>query len=190
MSAALKKYFSHQVDEINAFLKKVDQSITDEDIHNLRLSLKKLRALLTLINAVAPSFKMHYALIPLELLFDHAAKVREARLQYQRIPQSPSTPVTQTYRSTLKRTADKERKSLAALCADKAWKELKTTSKKVNASLEKVSMKKATAFIAKQEKKLKKKFTAEPNPASELPDVRASIKNQQYYEKLFQLKPI
>jgi CHAD domain-containing protein len=189
MPNKLSRYFSHQVKEIKAFFQKVDQSITDEDIHNLRLSVKKLRALFTLINAVVPSFKMQYALIPFELLFDQAAKVREARLQYQMIPQLPATPVTQSYRSKLKRTAEKERKSLAAQCTTKAWKELKTTSKKVEASLNKVSMKKAKDFIAKQKKKLKKKITPDPIPPNELHDVRKSIKNQQYFEKMFKLKP-
>ena len=188
MSKKLKRYFNHQVAEIKSFFQRVNANITDEDIHNVRLSIKKVKALFTLINAIVPSFKMDKLLIPFEELFDHAAKIREAQLQYSMLPQLPAGPVTTSYRAHVNRQASQGKKELVAYCDESTWKSLKGKAKKAAKKISAASDSKAIRFMKKQKKKLYKTFEAKPVHAANLHDTRKSIKDLRYYESMLQKK--
>jgi CHAD domain-containing protein len=188
MSKKLKKYFNHQVAVINTFLHRVDDRITDDDIHNLRLAIKKIKAVFTLVNAIVPSFKLHKMLLPFEALFDHAASIREARLQYTMLPQLPAGPVTRSYRAHVNREAVRGKKVLLAFCNDQAWEALKTTAKKAGKKIRQASTRKANDYLKQHKRKLVKRFRKHPVGENDLHDTRKSIKEMRYYENMLKNK--
>jgi CHAD domain-containing protein len=188
MSKKLNRYFKHQFAEIKTFFQRVNANITDEDIHKVRLSIKKIKALFMLVNAIVPSFRMHKMWVPFEALFDHAAKVREAQLQYNLLTQLPAGPVTTSYRTHVNRQASRAIKELTAYCDDTHWQALKAKAKKAAKKIATVSTGKANRFFRKHKKKFHKAFKAKPVDEEELHDTRKAIKDLRYLKSMLQIK--
>ena len=62
--ALLEKYYSKRIAAIDGILQKPPGKFTENDFHDLRVEIKKLRALIDLLNFCAPHFKKKLHSIP------------------------------------------------------------------------------------------------------------------------------
>lgn len=78
-----KAYFNEQwgvmTSHLKAFIKNSDQ----EDLHQFRVQVKKLRAMLTLLDSVSPKYKLSKDFKPVRKIFKHCGDVRNAYINLQ-----------------------------------------------------------------------------------------------------------
>ena len=77
----LKKYFNNRVEKINQLLSRPGQKFTAAAFHHLRVEIKKLNALLEMINSCALHFRLKKSSRYTKQLFRLAGKVRELQLE-------------------------------------------------------------------------------------------------------------
>ena len=80
-AAALQKYYKSRINSLEKILGKPDKIVTPEDFHKLRVEIKKLRAVLTLVNWSEKNFKRKKFLKSYKKLFKQAGKVRDLQLE-------------------------------------------------------------------------------------------------------------
>lgn len=118
------------VKRIHNYLKDRERSIKDfiiqkkqpkhpEDLHKLRLEIKKTRATVSLLSAVNKSIKAKERLAPFRALFKQAGKIRELQLHESYLEKHKILPDLPAYRKFIQSSTDSELKRLVALKKDK-----------------------------------------------------------------------
>jgi len=77
----LTKYFKKNADAAEALIKKPDNQFTVEDFHQLRVAIKKIRALAAMLESSVNKFNSDKVIKPIKKIFDQAGKVREIQLE-------------------------------------------------------------------------------------------------------------
>ncbi|HSF89499.1 MAG TPA: hypothetical protein VLA46_08790, partial [Saprospiraceae bacterium] len=84
-TAKLRKYYLSQIDSIEAILRKPGHAFTPEDFHMLRLSIKKIKAVLSFLSYYNSDFNKEKYYKPFKILFSHAGEVREIQIQQSQL---------------------------------------------------------------------------------------------------------
>lgn len=80
-AATLRTYFEKQVGTIESVLKKPHPKISEEDIHQLRVAIKRIKSLSKLILFCVPDFRSKKFMKGYNNIFTTAGKVRELQLE-------------------------------------------------------------------------------------------------------------
>src|SRR5690348_10635786 len=74
---SLEKYVRARAKHLKKLLNTYSESGTDETIHDIRVEIKKLKAVLQLAGSVLPRFNAHKVFVPLRDIFRKAGAIRE-----------------------------------------------------------------------------------------------------------------
>src|ERR1700684_3788915 len=77
------KYLNKHWKKMQNGLKSFMQTDDKEQLHVLRVEVKKLRAMLTLIETVTHSKKLHKLFKPVRKVFKHAGEIRNAQINIE-----------------------------------------------------------------------------------------------------------
>src|SRR5687767_986512 len=124
---ALKKYFERRRNAIDLLLKKPSRKFTPTDFHQLRIEIKKLKALSALINYKSKSFKRRETFKPLDQIFDHAGKIREHQLEEAILKKYSFGSSLKNYMADIKSLISREQKRFFSILS-------KSFKRKVNKS--------------------------------------------------------
>src|ERR1043166_9475588 len=100
---AQKKYFKKRERSMLSLLKKTEKTFTVEDFHQLRVEIKKLKALFKLAGFCLNDFDRKKIFRPLKQLFRQAGKVRETQLEEAIIKKHAIRRLPQKYLELLQR---------------------------------------------------------------------------------------
>ena len=75
-----EKFTHHQFRSLTGHLKKYEDQKKPETLHKIRVDIKKIRAILGVINASEKGFKAHRNFIPLRNIFRKAAEIRDSSI--------------------------------------------------------------------------------------------------------------
>ena|GEM_PF-4165294 len=78
---AVKKYFAKRITTIDYFLKLNPKNYKPETFHRLRTEIKKINAVLDILNHCVKSFKRTKTFEPLEIIFKSAGDVRDVQVK-------------------------------------------------------------------------------------------------------------
>jgi len=78
----LKNYATVQFQLLKRHLRRYGKSPDTETLHKIRVEIKKIKAILTLINTGVKRFNAHKNYVPLRNIFRKAGKIREPELIY------------------------------------------------------------------------------------------------------------
>ncbi|MBN2088556.1 CHAD domain-containing protein [candidate division KSB1 bacterium] len=81
LSKIFKEEFEKLYSSIEKFYRLTIQGFKPEDIHNLRVTIKRLRAFFYLIKSINPDFKIKKHFRPVRKLFKNAGKIRDIQVQ-------------------------------------------------------------------------------------------------------------
>src|SRR5215831_9808646 len=104
----LKKYLEKREKKITALLDKPDQKFTQDDFHDLRVEIKKVRALAAMLEDTVKNYDSKKMLKPLEKIFGQAGKVRELQLEESMLHKHDPHRHLKTYEENLGVKEEKE----------------------------------------------------------------------------------
>jgi len=185
----MKKYFEKRVEAIDSFLKKPAQVFTLEDFHKLRVEIKKLKALLKLIDFCEKDFKEEKTFKLFEGVFVQAGKVREFQLEEAALNKYALPDSLSKYRNNLKKLRQKERKIFFSLINKRFIRGLKKEHDKVKPFIARADKSCVTVYLDTKSKKIERLFEKKKLKTQEVHKLRKHLKEFYYLRKCVDMKP-
>src|SRR5262245_15090748 len=105
----LKKYLRKRERKTTGLLDKPDQKFTQDNFHDLRVEIKKVRALAAMLESIVKNFDAKKILKPLKNIFSQAGKVRELQLEENMLHKRDPRRHLKTYVENLSLMKEKEK---------------------------------------------------------------------------------
>ncbi|HWA35270.1 MAG TPA: CHAD domain-containing protein [Cyclobacteriaceae bacterium] len=148
---SLEKYVRTRAKNLRKCLTAYSESGTDETIHDIRVEIKKLKAVLQLAGSARPRFNAHKVFVPLRDIFRKAAAIREKDVAIKLAK-------LHKLKATGKRSESGQQsaKEIFEFDIPAFIKHVKQQEKKILKEIAKISRKEFTAALSKQLKITKK----------------------------------
>ena len=184
---ALQQYFKQRVIAIEALLKKPDKKFTKEDFHELRVEIKKLRALIELLAFCTKNFESEIIFKPVKKIFKQAGKVREIQLEKTSFNRYKTHAQVKAY---LRKLHPKELKAKTNFSA--AYKIAPYRLAKMYAhiipAIKKVHGSDVKKYITQKEKEIKKLLHSKKIKSEQMHALRSMLKEWHYNIKSLDVK--
>lgn len=187
-TAKLRKYYLQQVDSLETMLRKPGQEFTPEDFHMLRLSIKKIKAVLSFLSFYNPDFNKEKYFKPYKELFSLAGEVREIQVQQSQLTKYNTNPLLAKYFDELSKDLRHHQTTFAELIDRKLRKKIKTNAKKVDAFLQKAAQQLLTQYLIEEQSHIQLLMKADKLEKKDVHELRKQIKDIYYLQKIFQPK--
>jgi CHAD domain-containing protein len=151
----LKHYFRKREKHLTVSLKELKRSFVPENFHRLRVEIKKIKALHTLISSFANKFDQDSSFNPYRIIFKEAGKVRELQLEEALLNKNKDPGFLKNYRVQLKELKLRQQVRFCQKINAGSLKDLKDSSHTVFSFLEKAKKDSLRAYIGKNRKKIK-----------------------------------
>lgn len=184
----ISKYFKKRKEAINRLLKRPRRSYTSETFHDLRVEIKKLDALLDLINFNSKNFNRTEIYKPFKLIFDQAGKVRELFIEESTIKKLFLFPLLKRYRKHLKELRSKEQEDYFDLADKKLFSELKKMYNKIGSLLAQLNKKEVLHYMDNRRNEIKKLLELDSVKLKEAHELRQLLKRFNYNRASFKLE--
>lgn len=180
----LQKQLNKRIATIVALLKTPRRKYTSATFHKLRVEIKKLNALLDLVNFCAADFKRKKTFEPFQLIFRQAGKIREIQLEEALLKTYLPNPESwSAYRKSLKTERLQEQACFFTMVNDTLIARLKRKYHKIATHLDEVSPKKANNYLEKKKNKIQKLLVNGAVEAEQAHELRKRLKVLQYTVK-------
>jgi len=178
---ALKKYVSRRVNNLTSLLVATKYSADPEILHQIRLEIKRLKAVLGLLKFEDKGFEAHKTFIPLRKIFREAGKIREPNELRKHLTQftSDSVVVKLIPMASIKVLTDFKKNILRFV------KDVNKVERKVLQRSKRVDQKILKKYFASLDKAIKKNHYPKLNPLT-LHGTRKIIKELIYLSPLSQ----
>jgi CHAD domain-containing protein len=182
----LKKYFNKRIDAVGALMTKPNAQFTGEDFHQLRVEIKKIRALTAMLKSVE-NFKSKKTVKPFKKIFDQAGKVREIQLEETMLKRSDTQHQLKLYLNHLHEKKLREKENFSRVHQDVNGK-LKKAKVKVPLSIRKIHKADLKKYVKKKKKAIVELVKQEKLKISEIHELRKALKKFHYDIKSLDLK--
>lgn len=173
---ALRKYAHHQFKALSAQLKKFRQHRDTESLHDIRVCVKKIKALLQLLKFSDSRFKAHKAFLPFRTLFRKAGEIRDPEVHAGLLLKFNVSGVEKL--GSGKKAATSFVKNIPSL-----KRKVKEQIKPIHSVVKRVSKKEVRKFIERQEKEIRSKLYPQP-VMKEIHRVRKAMKSVVYLSEI------
>ncbi|WP_165930131.1 CHAD domain-containing protein [Flavobacterium sandaracinum] len=180
----LVTYCKTRKSALNLVLEKAPESYTVETFHELRVEIKKMKALLQLAAFCNKKFKPRKTFLPFRSIFKQAGKVRELQLQQTLIEEQPNFTLLKKYPNQLKKLQSKAIKKFFLLAKIRLIKKLKKKYRILIYFLAKTDKTKLNHYRNKTRKQVKKLLGKPAFKKNEMHNFRKQLKVYQYNEKI------
>jgi len=181
-------YFQRRTRSVDKLLKKPPGMFTHHDFHELRVEIKKIRALLKFTGSVVKDFKWEPLFEQYKYLFRKAGKIREIHLEETVFKKYFGRDTLKNYRNCLGKIRLEEQKMFFRAISPGLKKNLKTSAGKILFSLEKVNKKEAFNYLEKKKKKIKRIMAKKSIKADRIHELRKRLKVFYYISKITRKK--
>ncbi len=182
---ALVTYFKKRKSALNLILEKKPKSYAVETFHELRVEIKKMKALFELIVFCNKKFRLRKTYKRFRTIFKQAGNIRELQIESNFIEQQPNFTFLKKYPKQLKKYEAQELKKFFLLANKFSIKKLKEKQSVIIDFLAKTSKKKVIRYRNKIKKEIKKLIHKDAFKKNEMHDFRKRLKVYQYNEKIF-----
>lgn len=176
----LKKYLQKRAKAVKVLLKTPQKKWKVETFHQLRVEIKKLRALLGLIKFCNEDFKAKNTFLPFKLIFKQAGIIREFQLHKRVIKKHFDNTFFKDYQENTNLLIEKAEKDFFVLINKKNIVKIKKKYKTIFAALHFVRKKKSNIFVSKKKNFIQKILSASPLQIAIAHDLRKQIKTLNY----------
>lgn len=181
---ALKTYFEKRKKALGLILEKTPDSFTAETFHELRVEIKKLKALVELIAFCSKNFKAGKTFKPFKTIFKKAGKIREMQLEQTILQTQPNFQLLQKIPNRLKKEEVKKIKKFFLIINKHLTKRMKEKYRVINSLLLKIDIKKIEIYRDTTKKKINKLICKNNFKKKQIHDFRKRLKVFQYNEKI------
>lgn len=183
----LETYFNNRKSAVNRILETAPEFYTVENFHELRVELKKIKALFEMVAFCSKTFKLKKNFAPFKIIFKKAGIVREIQVDQAILEQQPNFHLIQSYSCRLKKREAKERKDFFSITNKRFIKKLQQKYPIIIRFLKKTRAKKANRYLNKITKEKKKIISKNAFKKQQIHAFRKRIKVHQYNTKIFDL---
>lgn len=148
-----KKYFRKRMKAINAIIHFKPIDLTADRIHELRLEIKKLKALFELISYTTNKFPRRKYFKPLKTLFENAGSIRCVQVEHELLKKYIPDE-RDKYLHHLSNVEIENGEKLAVLFQSKIFSKVKNIKKEIMPFLQAVSATNVNIFLKKEAKKI------------------------------------
>ena len=181
---ALEKHIKNQKKALNLILKKANGSYTVKTFHELRVEIKRLKALFELIAFCSKKFKSKKTFKPFKTIFKEAGEIREIQLEQSILEEQPNFYLLKEYPNRLKKQEKKKRKNFFSIANKRLIKKLKEKYHKITNLIPKISKKKVNRYKSTLRKEVKKIIRKNIFKKNQIHEFRKRLKVYQYNEKI------
>ncbi|HUZ57441.1 MAG TPA: CHAD domain-containing protein [Hanamia sp.] len=182
----LSDYFREKEKNILEILIMPANEFKKEDYHRLRVEIKKLKALLELINYCCEGFQKRKFFKPFAKIFNQSGKIRELQLE-ESVLESYDVAKIEKYVIKVKKDIKKNQDSFQLLISQKRKRTIKKTFKKMDPYPKELPTIKVNAFIAKEKREINKLILQNSLKPLNLHDLRKIVKIDLYTKKSLHL---
>lgn len=179
----LYEYFKKLQKSINKKLEKSPKNYDKEDYHNLRVEIKKLKALMDFIKFNCADFKRKKLFKPFKKLFTQSGKVREFQLEKRIIEGYKQLFSLGKYFSKLNSRIQKEQKEFLKIMDKKMCREIRKSLKEIKSFAQKTESTDMEIYIKNENKKIHSLITQHPLEAEQMHSLRKLLKADFYNRK-------
>jgi CHAD domain-containing protein len=180
----LVTYFKTRESALNLILEKAPDSYTVETFHELRVEIKKLKALFELIAFCSKKFKSRKTFKPFRTTFKEAGKIRELQLEQTILEEQPYFSLLKEYPNQLKKLEIKEIQKFFLFANKSLIKKLKEKYPIIIDFLAKTGKKKVNRYRNITRKEIKKLIRRNTFKKIQIHDFRKRLKVYEYNEKI------
>ena len=181
----LETYFKNRKHSLNLILEKAPSSYTAKTFHELRVEIKKLKALFELVAFCNKKFKMQKLLKPFRIIFKQAGKIRELQLEQSLLKEQPNFNLVKKYHNRLIKLETKGVKKFFSIADKHFIKKLKKNYPKIIHFLAKTNKKKVNRYRNKITKEIKNLIHKNAFKKNQMHDFRKRLKVYQHNENIF-----
>lgn len=181
----IEKYYSKRIESINGILQKSPEKITEEDYHDLRVDIKKLKALMALLNFCARSFNKKTLFHPFVPIFRQAGKIRELQLEIGTLKEFNLYDALTRYRLTLERQLRIEKRKFNDLNGPWMKEGISGSIHSLSHFFVKASHSEIEEFLEKQKSGLHRLLLVRTLDEDEIHLLRKKIKEYYYTARIF-----
>lgn len=178
-------YFKKRKRALNLILQKPPEEYTVETFHELRVEIKKVKALFELIASYSKKFKFQKTFKPFKVIFRAAGKVRELQLEQIILEEQPDFILLQKYPNQLKKLENKKIKNFFQIATKSLITKIKGKYPKIIYLISKARKKKINRYQNQTRKEIKKLIHKKNLKKKQLHDLRKRLKAYRYNEKIF-----
>lgn len=179
----LKKYLKKREKSIIALLKKPRRLYTPNTFHDLRVEIKKLKAIHEIINFCSPEFKKNKVFKSHKQIFKQAGKVRDIHIEEAMLKKYFNTSLLKKYRSDLREHRLKEQNTYFSIVNKKPLTKLNKTYSEIRSFIGDVNKKKVNEYLNEERKKIIKLQNHLLKPKAH--ELRKLLKTFNYNQKIF-----
>jgi CHAD domain-containing protein len=174
----LKKYWNKRVDRVVSLISKKRSRRSANYYHDLRIEIKKIKALFELLQFYSSKFNRKSSLRPFKKLFEKAGSIRE--IQMERKMLAKYLQQTQSrYLDILLNVQNKYEQSFTQIKFTKVVEEILSKKKRVGKFFADIKRKAAEAYVVKMKRKIIKMLSVELDD-KDVHEVRKKLKTLHY----------
>jgi CHAD domain-containing protein len=179
----LKKYFEKRIQVLDRILKNPVRQYNPEQLHQLRIEIKKISALFTMLKKTDPNFQKEKTKAPFEMIYSQAGRIRSVQVEENMLKKLAKNGFNKSFLSHLKIIKSEEKAIFSRLNNNSHAGGIHQTSTRLFPMLMNADGKKIKSFIRKKGNKIEnllKKKKIDPKDGHEL---RKQIKAWYYLAK-------
>ncbi|MGB4848524.1 MAG: CHAD domain-containing protein [Saprospiraceae bacterium] len=176
----LNNYLRKRECEIFLILEMSPKEYTVTTFHKLRIEIKKLKALMMLINKSTSGFRYKKTFKPFKIIFQQAGKVRELQIEEAMMKKYNLAPTLKEYRSRLKTSLLREQSCFFRLINEKSKSKLKRKYSLLQTFISGVNKKKALKYLLMKQIKIQKLLKATTLNNGQTHELRKRLKYYDY----------
>lgn len=180
----LETYFKKKASTIHLLLDQESKSFTADTFHQLRVEIKRVKALVDLIAFCSHKWNPKKTFEPFKVIFKQAGKVREIQLQLALLEQQPSfnslTGCRKQYKKKLKRALEK----FFVAADSKTSGKLRKKHRIIIALFLQIGKKKRRRYMAIKRQEIKKMLRENTIKKKQIHTFRKRLKVYDYNEKI------
>lgn len=184
----LVAYFKKRKEAITNLLEKPRHLYTRGTFHQLRIEIKKYKALINLTHFCSKDFKQHKNFKPFKRLFRQAGKIRDLQLEEAMLKKLDSDHLLCQYYNNLKKKRLKEQGKFFLMVHKKFKTILKKKYSAIASFLVTIHPKKTTRYIRKKRKNLKKLLIQGELQPQQFHGLRKQLNSLKYNLKCLSVK--
>lgn len=181
---ALEKYFKKQAITIHSLLELDPKNFTADTFHKLRVEIKRVKAMVNLIDFCSKKWKPKKTFKPFEVIFKQAGKVREIQLQLALLGEQPSFNLIKGCEKELKKKLDKELRLFFRTAKSSSSRKLEKKHRTIIELFLQTGKKKRNRYRNDKKREIKKLLRKNTLKKRQVHTLRKLLKIYDYNEKI------
>lgn len=187
-SSLVKKYYTKQKKRLLSLLKKNPGDYQEEDFHTIRVAIKKVKAVFSMLGKIDPAFKRKKYFQPFSMIFEQAGAVRDRMVLHQMLEAYHSNPSSHHFRTELQSHIDKEKHEFFKLLNKDLLKKFHRKDAKVKKALDRIDYSSTLKYVDKKAKAIRSILQTSQLLPIVVHDLRKRIKDLYYLQKMLEPK--